>query len=155
VTEADVDAASHIVAMMGVEPIQQAVAAGARVVIAGRSSDTSIFAALPLLEGFSPAVVWHMAKILECAAAAVTHRLAPDSMMAELHEDSFDVFPLRDDYRCTPQGLASSLLEGTGLQLSVPPQRARPCCTDQREVRSSGRDSAPQDKSRRVRLPIA
>jgi hypothetical protein len=108
--EADIDSASHIVAMMGVEPIQQAVKAGAQVVVAGRSSDTSIFAALPLLEGFSPAVVWHMAKILECGAAAVTHRLAPDSMMAELHEDSFDVFPLRDDYRCTPQSVASHTL---------------------------------------------
>jgi len=28
------------------------------------SSDTSIFSAL--LEGYAPAVVWHMAKILEC-----------------------------------------------------------------------------------------
>lgn len=109
-TEADVDAASHIVAMMGVEPIQQAVAAGAQVVIAGRSGDTLIFAALPLLEGFSPAVVWHMAKLLDCGAAAVTHPLAPDSMMAELHEDSFDVFPLRDDYRGTPQSVVSHML---------------------------------------------
>jgi hypothetical protein len=94
----------------GFEPIQQAVEAGAKVVVAGRRSDTSIFAALPLLEGFSPAVVWHMANILECGAAAVTHRRAPYSMMAELHVDSFDVFPLRDDYRCTPQSVASHTL---------------------------------------------
>jgi len=31
-------------------------------------------------------------------------------MMAELHEDSFDVFPLRDDYRCTLQSVASHTL---------------------------------------------
>jgi len=108
--ESDVDDALHIVAMMGVEPIQAAVKAGAQVVVAGRSSDTSIFAALPLLDGFSPAVVWHMAKILECGAAAVAHRLAPDSMMAVVHEDAFDVFPLRPDYRCTPQSVASHTL---------------------------------------------
>ena len=108
--ESDVDAALHIVAMMGVEPIQAAVKAGAQVVVAGRSSDTSIFAALPLLEGFSPAVVWHMAKILECGAAAVTQRVAPDSMMAVVHEDAFDVFPLREDYRCSPQSVASHTL---------------------------------------------
>src|SRR5579863_9180962 len=106
----DIDAALHIVAMMGVEPIQAAVASGAQVVVAGRSSDTSIFAALPLAAGFAPAVVWHMAKILECGAAAVAHRRAPDSMMAVLHEDSFDVFPLREDYRCTPQSVASHTL---------------------------------------------
>jgi hypothetical protein len=108
--EADIDAAAHIVGMMGVEPIQEALAAGAKIVVAGRSSDTSIFAALPLLEGYAPAVVWHMAKILECGAAAVAVRTAPDSMMAVLHEDSFDVFPLREDYRCTPQSVASHTL---------------------------------------------
>jgi hypothetical protein len=32
---------------------------------------------------------------LECGAAAVGVRTAPDYMMAELHEDSFRVFPLR------------------------------------------------------------
>ncbi|MGC2415969.1 MAG: acyclic terpene utilization AtuA family protein [Stellaceae bacterium] len=109
-TEADIDAATHIVGMMGVEPIQQALRSGAQIVVAGRSSDTSIFSALPLLEGYAPAVVWHMAKILECGAAAVAVRTAPDSMMAVLHEDSFDVFPLREDYCCTPQSVASHTL---------------------------------------------
>jgi hypothetical protein len=108
--EGDIDAALHIVAMMGVEPIQAAVAAGAQIVVAGRSSDTSVFAALPLAAGFAPAIVWHMAKILECGAAAVAHRLAPDSMMAVVHDDGFDVFPLREDYRCTPQSVASHTL---------------------------------------------
>jgi Acyclic terpene utilisation family protein AtuA len=108
--DADIDAATHIVGMMGVEPIQQALTSGAEIVVAGRASDTSIFAALPLLEGYPPAVVWHMAKILECGAAAVAVRIAPDSMMAVLHEDSFDVFPLREDYYCTPQSVASHTL---------------------------------------------
>lgn len=108
--EAMVEELLHIVAMMGVEPIQRAFDEGADVVIAGRSSDTSIFAALPLLKGFDPGVVWHMAKILECGAAAVTQRLAPDSMMAVLHEESFDVFPLREDYRCSAQSIASHTL---------------------------------------------
>jgi hypothetical protein len=109
-SDPDIDAATHIVGMMGVEPIQQALTAGAQIVVAGRSSDTSIFAALPLLEGYAPAVVWHMAKILECGAAAVAVRTAPDCMMAVLHDDSFDVFPLREDYRCTPQSVASHTL---------------------------------------------
>ena len=109
-SDTDIDAATHIVGMMGVEPIQEALKSGAQIVVAGRSSDTSIFSALPLLEGYAPAVVWHMAKILECGAAAVAVRTAPDCMMAELHEDSFDVFPLREDYHCTPQSVASHTL---------------------------------------------
>jgi hypothetical protein len=64
-TDSDIDAATHIVGMMGVEPIQQALNSGAQIIVGGRSSDTSIFAALPLLAGYSPAVVWHMAKILD------------------------------------------------------------------------------------------
>ena len=109
-SDTDIDAATHIVGMMGVEPIQEALKSGAQIVVAGRSSDTSIFSALPLLEGYAPAVVWHMAKILECGAAAVAVRTAPDCMMAELHEDSFDVFPLCEDYHCTPQSVASHTL---------------------------------------------
>jgi hypothetical protein len=109
-TPQEIDASLHIVGMMGVEPIQKALDEGAQVVLCGRSSDTSIFSALPLRKGFKPEVVWHMAKILECGAAAVAVRTAPDSMMATLHEDAFDVFPLREDYRCTPQSVASHTL---------------------------------------------
>ncbi len=109
-SDADIDAATHIVGMMGVEPIQQALRSGAQIVVAGRSSDTSIFAALPLLEGYAPAVVWHMAKILECGAAAVAVRTATDCIMAVFRENIIDVFPLREDYHCTPQSVASHTL---------------------------------------------
>jgi hypothetical protein len=105
----DIDEALHIVAMMGAEPIQAALD-GADVVLAGRSSDAAIYSALPLKLGYPPAVSWHAGKILECGAAAVAQRAAPDSMVAVLHADSFDVFPMRDDYRCTPQSVASHTL---------------------------------------------
>jgi hypothetical protein len=152
-TDADIDAALHIVAMMGVEPIQAALNAGAQVVVAGRSSDTSIFAALPLLHGYPPAVVWHMAKILECGAAAVAHRLAPDSMMAVLHDDSFEVFPLREDYRCTPQSVASHTLyeNADPFDLKEPSgtldtREARYEAVSDRAVRVSGSRFAPADE---------
>jgi hypothetical protein len=148
--EADIDAATHIVAMMGVEPIQEALQAGAQIVVAGRSSDTSIFSAMPLLEGHDPAVVWHMAKILECGAAAVAVRTAPDSMMAVLHEESFDVFPLREDFHCTPQSVASHTLyenadpfelkEPSGTLLT---DKARYEAISDRAVRVSGSEFAP------------
>src|SRR5690242_14856576 len=148
-TEDDIDASLHIVGMMGVEPIQQAVKQGAQVVVAGRSSDTSIFAALPLLDGHAPAVVWHMAKILECGAAAVAHRVAPDCMMAVVNEDSFDVFPLRDDFRCTPQSVAShTLYENADPFELVEPSgtlrtdNARYEAIDDRKVRVSGSEFA-------------
>jgi Acyclic terpene utilisation family protein AtuA len=100
----------HVVAMMGVEPIQQALAGGAEVILAGRVTDAAIFAALPLMHGYPPAVSWHAGKILECGAAAVAQRAAPDSMMASLDREGFEVEPLRADYRCTPQSVASHAL---------------------------------------------
>ena len=106
----DIDESVHVVGMMGAEPIQEAFKQGAQVIVCGRSSDTSLFAALPLLEGFAPQYAWHAAKILECGAAAVTQRVAPDSMMGVINEDSFDIYPLRDDYRCSPQSIASHTL---------------------------------------------
>jgi hypothetical protein len=108
-TEEAIDESLHIVAMMGAEPIQEALAE-AEVVVAGRASDAAIYSALPLKLGYDPALCWHAGKILECGAAAVAQRAAPDSMVAVLHKDSFDVFPMRDDYRCTPQSVASHTL---------------------------------------------
>jgi Acyclic terpene utilisation family protein AtuA len=147
---ADIDSATHIVGMMGVEPFQKALTAGAQIVVAGRSSDTSIFAALPLLEGYAPAVVWHMAKILECGAAAVAVRTAPDCMMAVLHEDSFDVFPLREDYYCTPQSVASHTLyeNADPFELKEPSgtlrtHAARYEAISERAVRVSGSEFVP------------
>ena len=152
-TEDDIDASLHIVGMMGVEPIQQAVNNGAQIVVAGRSSDTSIFAALPLLEGHKPEVVWHMAKILECGAAAVAHRVAPDCMMAVVNDGSFDVFPLRDDYRCTPQSVASHTLyeNADPFDLREPSgtldtREARYKAVSDRAVRVSGSRFAPADE---------
>ena len=151
-SDRDVDEALHIVAMMGAEPIQAALD-GADVILAGRSSDAAIYSALPLKLGYSPAVAWHAGKILECGAAAVAQRAAPDSMVAVLHADSFDVFPMRDDYRCTPQSIASHTLyenadpfrltEPSGILDTLESQYA---AVDERTVNVSGStfDPAPR-----------
>lgn len=151
-TEMDINNSLHTVAMMGVEPFQEAYRSGAQVIIAGRSSDTSIYAALPMLEDFDPGPVWHAAKILECGAAAVTQRVAPDSMMGILHPDSFDIYPLRPDYRCSPQSVAShtlyenadpfNLVEPAGTLIT---SDARYEALDDRSVRVTGSRFVPAD----------
>jgi hypothetical protein len=77
------------------------------VIIAGRSSDTSIFSALPVMRGFDPATVWHMAKILECGAACVVLRKYPDCMFATVTNGHFIVEPPNPEYRCDPVSVAS------------------------------------------------
>lgn len=102
-----IDKSARIVGMMGVEPFIKALRNDAQVILAGRSSDTSIFAALPIMQGFDPGITWHAAKILECGTAAVTHRPAPDSIFGSIREDHFVIEPLDPELKCTPQSVAA------------------------------------------------
>ena len=106
-TEAVIDRSAHIVGMAGIEPFIEALQNGAEVLIAGRSSDTSIFSAIPVMRGLNPATVWHAAKILECGAACVVLRKYPDCMFAVVRDDHFVVEPPNPEYRCDPASIAS------------------------------------------------
>ena len=108
--EAVIDRSIHIVGMMGHEPIAKALDDGAEVIVGGRASDTTLFAALPLARGFPEAPVWHAAKILECGAASVALRKSPDCMFATIREDHFIVEPPGEELWCTPQSVASHTL---------------------------------------------
>jgi hypothetical protein len=110
ISEAVIDRSAHIVGMMGHEPIARAIEHGAQVVLAGRASDTSLFATVPLIRGVGAGPAWHAAKILECGTACVVQRKRPDSIMAWIREDHFDVEPMDMDVHCTPQSVASHTL---------------------------------------------
>jgi hypothetical protein len=115
-----IDRASRIVGMMGSEPYLRALDQGAEVVVAGRSSDTAIFAGIPVRAGIPPGIAWHAAKILECGAASVEQRTSPDCLMATCRADHFEVEPLDAVLRCTPQSIAShSLYENADPYMHV------------------------------------
>src|SRR5260370_2509234 len=61
-----IDRSSRIVGMMGVEPLQQAIRDGADFVLAGRCSDSALFAAIPVMRGFPPGLAWHAGMGSEC-----------------------------------------------------------------------------------------
>ncbi|MBN8958481.1 MAG: acyclic terpene utilization AtuA family protein [Rhizobiales bacterium] len=105
-----IDRSSHIVGMMGHEPLADAIEHGAQVILAGRASDTSLFATVPLMKGTGAGPAWHAAKILECGTACVVQRKRPDSIMAWVRDDHFDVEPMDMDVHCTPQSVASHTL---------------------------------------------
>jgi len=106
-TEKVIKRSVHIVGMAGTEPFVEALEHGAEVIVAGRSSDTSIFAAIPVMRGINPASAWHAAKILECAAACVKQRRYPDCLFAAIHDDHFIIEPPNPEYVCTPISVAS------------------------------------------------
>ena len=108
--EAAIERSEHIVGMMGAEPFQRALKAGADVVLAGRASDTAVFASYPLMHGIPEGIAWHAAKILECGAASVVTRKTPDCMFAWLRRDHFVVEAPDPGLRCTPQSIASHSL---------------------------------------------
>ena len=150
--ERAIDRAEHFVGMMGAEPFLRALEAGADVVLAGRSSDTAIFAGLPMQHGFAPGLAWHAAKILECGAAAVVNRRTPDCMMAFIRGDHFIVQAPDPELRCTPQSIAAhSLYENADPFLikecsgTIDLTASRYEAVDERAVRVSGSRFIPAD----------
>jgi hypothetical protein len=99
----------RVVAMMGVEPLQQALATDAQVVIAGRCSDAALFAALPLIHGFPEGLAWHAGKVVECGTMAC-ETMGAGVMVVTLREESFSVRPVGEGLRCTPQSVAAHSL---------------------------------------------
>jgi hypothetical protein len=147
-----IERAERIVGMMGAEPFLRALEAGADVVLAGRSSDTAIFAGLPMRHGFAPGLAWHAAKILECGAAAVVNRKTPDCMMAFIRDDHFIVEAPDPELRCTPQSIAAhSLYENADPFLikecsgTIDLSASRYDAVNERAVRVSGSRFLPAD----------
>ena len=109
-TDKDIDELSRCVAVIGAEPYCEALKNGAQVIIAGRSSDTAIFAALPKFYGLDNAYTWHAGKILECGAACCVHRPYNDCMMAWVSEDELFVEPPNEIMECSPVSCAAHTL---------------------------------------------
>jgi hypothetical protein len=109
VSEAVIDGCTHIVALAGVEQVAAALATGADIVIAGRTTDTAIIAALPILRGDHPGAAWHGAKIGECGALATTH---PNSGVIQIDFDAtgFTVEPMAEAAAATPETVSAHML---------------------------------------------
>ena len=100
----------RIVAQMGTVPFIRALSAGAEVVIAGRACDTALYAALPLMHGFDPALAFHLAKIIECGALCARPMAAGDSMLGTIRNDHFTIQALNPKRVVTPLSVAEHSL---------------------------------------------
>lgn len=102
-------ACTNIVALAGAEQIQAALATGADIVIAGRTTDTAIIAALPLARGCHAGAAWHGAKIGECGALATTN---PNSgtILIDFDAEGFTVTPMGETARATPRTVSAHML---------------------------------------------
>lgn len=112
-TEEEVDRASHIVGQMGMEAFRRALEAGADVVIAGRSCDTAVFAAVPAMLGYPLGPAMHMAKIIECTSLCTTPG-GRDALLGTLEGESFVVDSMNPNRHATPMSVAAHALYEQG-----------------------------------------
>ena len=105
-TDIDIDRSSHTVVCLGPEPFQKALGGGADIVISGRTTDASIYAAIPLMQGCDPALVWHASKIMECGAAMAVPK-SSDSMLVHMYDDHFVMQPPNPAKRVTVANVAA------------------------------------------------
>ena len=97
---------AHVVGMMGVEPLQRAIARGAELVIAGRCSDSALFAAIPIMEGFPEGLAWHAGKVMECGTQACV-KVGRGTIGATMSKDSFTLQVYGNGLAITPQSVAA------------------------------------------------
>lgn len=112
---------SNVVALAGAEQIAAAIATGAEIIIAGRTTDTALIAALPLMRGGHAGAAWHGAKITECGALCTTQPTT-GVVMLEVDETGFEVEPMASSAACTPETVFAHMLyeNANPFQLSEP-----------------------------------
>jgi len=109
-TASDLAATTNIVGQMGTEPFIAALSQNPDVILAGRTYDPVCFAAMPIKEGYDPALSLHLGKILECAAIASTPGSGSDCMFGYIGNDYFRVEPLNPIRKCTTLSVAAHTL---------------------------------------------
>ena len=97
----------RLVAVMGVEPIIQALEQGADVILAGRSGDSCLFAAPAIRAGFPEAAAYYLGKVLECVSFAAEPFMGKESIIGTVTAKAVSVTAMRPGQRCTVASVAS------------------------------------------------
>jgi hypothetical protein len=157
VAGADLHACAHMVAQMGCEPFERALALDPDVIVAGRSCDTAVFASIPKMLGFDMGHVMHMAKIIECTSICCEPG-GRDAMLATLDAHGFELESMNPARRATPLSVAAHSLyeQADPLSFTEPDgtlrvDAARYVALDDRRTRVSGATWIP---ARRTTLKV-
>lgn len=106
----DLEQTDNAVAVMGVEPIVDALNNGADVIIAGRSCDPALFAAPLLQAGYPWDIAYFSGKLLECASFCAEPFAGKESILGTVARDDIVLEPMSDYQRCTPGSVAAHAL---------------------------------------------
>lgn len=137
-------ACDRIVALMGPEPFIAALEAGADIVLGGRTTDTAVIAAVPIMRGAGLGSAWHAGKIAECGGQATVNP-RDGGVLIRVGTDAFEIEPLSAANACVPDTVAAHMLyeNGDPFRLVEPGgildvTHARYAATDARVVTVSG-----------------
>jgi len=108
-TVEQVDGAERIVALMGPEPFERALENGAQVILAGRATDPSIWAAGVARGGLPPEMGWYAGKMLECGAEPAAPK-RDGCLLARVYQDYIDLEPTNPEQSCTRLSVANFAL---------------------------------------------
>ncbi len=137
-------ACTNIVALAGAEQVATALNTGADIIIAGRTTDAGIIAALPIMNGCPAGPAWHGAKIGECGALCATN---PQSgvILIDFNEAGFTVTPTADGALASPHTVSAHMLyENSDPFILLEPgghldvREAEYTAVDERSVRVTG-----------------
>lgn len=109
-TEADIEAAEHIVAQIGPETIAAALEDEPDIVVSGRAWDVANVAALPISRGYPRGLALHLGKILECGGQAALPVEGSDLLMGRLYADRFVVESPHRAKACTVESISAHTL---------------------------------------------
>lgn len=104
-----IDACEHIVALMGPEPYIAALRAGADIILGGRTTDTAVLAAVPLMNGAGEGASWHAGKTAECGGVCTVRR-GEGGVLIEVFADSFEIEPLSKTNSCDVHSVSAHML---------------------------------------------
>lgn len=121
INEQTFDECSTIVALLGAEPYIEAFKNGADIIIAGRSTDTAVIAAYPLMKGCDPASCWHAAKTVECGGVCTSAGLQ-GCVFTEIDDKGFTIKSVQPGSNVTPYSVSAHLIyeNSNPVQLTEP-----------------------------------
>lgn len=121
ISEKTFDECSTIVALLGAEAYEEAFQNGADIIIGGRSTDTAVMAAYPLMKGCDPASCWHGAKTVECGGVCTSAGLQGGVFM-EIDEKGFTIRAVQPGSTVSAYSVSAHLIyeNANPIQLTEP-----------------------------------
>jgi hypothetical protein len=105
-TQAEIDAATRIVAVAGVHPFLELLARGADVIVAGRCGDVSFTAGPCIHHGFPEPLAYHMGKMIECASLVAEPFMGKETVVGTISHEDIRITPYHPQQRCTIASVA-------------------------------------------------